>query len=204
MVHRRELNGREILLGNQGDLFGNAMTWWDHETGSIWSQPLGAAILGPLTGARLALLPSSLTTWDAWKTRYPATLALDVPGWRTGFALEDMAVVVNRGTEAAAYRISALREAGVVNDTVAGIPIAVAADAGHWAVFSRRLDDRIVELEVTAEGLRDRSDGTVFDPFLGTGLHGPGRQQSLDRLPGFTSFPEDFFTFFPDGRLWPP
>ena len=84
MVHRRELDGAAVVLGNQGHLFGNAMTWWDHETGSIWSQPRGEAILGPLTGARLELWPSTLTTWDAWRTAYPETRALDVPGWATG------------------------------------------------------------------------------------------------------------------------
>jgi hypothetical protein len=40
MVHRRELNGTVLVLGNQGALWGNAMTWWDHGTGSIWSQPI--------------------------------------------------------------------------------------------------------------------------------------------------------------------
>ena len=206
MVHRRELNGTELLFGNQGDLWGNAMTWWDHDTGSVWSQPLGEAILGPRTGERLELFPSALTTWEAWRDKHPATLALNVPGWATGFHLEEMAVVIDRGTEAAAYLVVSLREAGVVNDVVAGLEIAVAIDPddpGRWAVFSRRLDDTVVELEVIPEGLRDVASGTVFDPFLGTGLSGPLSDQSLDRLPAFTSFPADYVNFFPDGRQWP-
>lgn len=47
MVHRRELDGAEIVFGNQGALYKDAMTWWDHDTGSVWSQPTGEAILGP-------------------------------------------------------------------------------------------------------------------------------------------------------------
>ena len=43
MVHRRDLNGEVLVFGNQGALWGNAMTWWDHETGTVWSQPLGEA-----------------------------------------------------------------------------------------------------------------------------------------------------------------
>ena len=50
MVHRRDLNGEVLMLGNQGALLGNAMTWWDHDTGSVWSQPLGEAVMGPRTG----------------------------------------------------------------------------------------------------------------------------------------------------------
>ena len=206
MVHRRELNGTTLVLGNQGALWGNAMTWWDHGTGSIWNQPIGEAILGPLKGEELELFPSTLTTWQSWTEAHPESLALDVHAWRTAFNLEDMAVVVDLGTEAAAYEIVSLREVGVVNDVVAGLEIAVAIDPNNvarWAVFSRRLDTVVVDLRMTAEGLFDVESGTIFDPFLGIGQPGPLADQTLDRLPGFTSFPDDYLTFFPDGRTWP-
>lgn len=206
MVHRREVEGNTLVLGNQGDLYGNAMTWWDHDTGSVWSQPLGEAILGPRRGQQLELVASTLTTWDAWRQAHPATVALDVPGWATGFRLEDMAIVVDLGIEAAAYRIPALREIGVVNTVVAGLEIAVVidpADPARWAVFSRRLDDSVAFLTLTDLGLVDSESGTVFDPFLGRGRSGSLADQSLDRLPGFTAFPKDFVTFFPEGTVWP-
>jgi hypothetical protein len=206
MVHRRELDGKTLVFGNQGALWGNAMTWWDHDTGSVWSQPLGEAILGPRTGARLELLSSTLTTWDAWQTSHPDSLALDVPAWGTAVDLDEMAIVVDFGSESAAYDIPALREVGVVNDVVAGVDIAVVIDPNEqqrWAVFSRRLDASVVDLELTDDGLVDQASGTVFDPFLGIGKSGPLADQSLDRLPAFTSFPRDYFTFFPDGKIWP-
>ena len=206
MVHRRELDSTAIVLGNQGDLFGNAMTWWDHETGSVWSQPLGEAIMGPRKGATLELYPSTLTTWAAWLEAHPGTEALDVRGWATGFHLEDMVVVVDRGQEAAAYRIPQLRLAGLVNTAVGGLDIAVVTDPydpARWAVFSRRLDNVTVELEWTTDGLTDKATGTIFDPVSGRGVSGPLSSQSLDRVPGFTAFPEDFLTFFPDGEVWP-
>ncbi len=205
MVHRREIDGREVVFGNQGALWGNAMTWWDHDTGSIWSQPIGEAIAGPRTGATIDLLPSTLTTWAAWKAEYPQTQALDIDAWQTGFELEDMSVVIDLGTDSAAYWIPALREVGVVNDIVAGIEIAVTidpADEQRWAAFSRRLDDEVVELAPTTDGLLDTRSGTVFSPFTGVGMSGPLADQSLDKLPAFTSFPDDYWTFFPDGRFW--
>ena len=206
MVHRRELNGDTLVFGNQGALWGNAMTWWDHDTGSIWSQPLGEAILGPRAGARLELMSSTLTTWEAWRTTHPDSLALDVSAGRSSFDLDQMAIVVDLGDESAAYRVTALREVGVVNDVVAGIEIAVVIDPTddqRWAVFSRRLDDAVVELEIDSTGLVDSASGTVFDPFRGFGRSGRYADQSLDRLPAFTSFPTDYVTFFPDGKTWP-
>ena len=91
---------------------------------------------------------------------------------------------------------------GVVNDVIAGVEVAIVIDPGddqRWAVFSRRLDDTVVELELTPAGLVDRLTGNVFDPFTGV-----GEDQSLDKLAAFTSFPEDYFTFFPNGSLWTP
>jgi hypothetical protein len=205
MVHRRSIDGEPILLGNQGALWGNAMTWWDHGTGSVWSQPKGEAILGPLKGTKLELLPSTLSTWGAWKSAHPDTLALDVHAWATGFHLEDLSIVVNLGTETVAYSIPALREVGVVNDVVAGIEIAVVIDPteeDRWAVFSRRLDDSTATFAISDTGLVDTVTGTVFDPFLGVGRDGTHADQNLDKLPAFTSFPEDVETFFPEARMW--
>jgi hypothetical protein len=205
MVHRRSTEAGILVFGNQGALFGNAMTWWDHDTGSIWSQPRGEAILGPRKGDRIELLPSTLTTWAAWKSAHPATFALDVIGWRTGFHLEDMAVVVDLGTEAVAYSIPALREVGVVNDVIAGHEVAVVIDPqdpSRWAAFSRRLDDVVVVLEIGPNGLVDVASGSTFDAFLGLGRSGPLSDMDLSRLGSFTSFPEDYETFFPDQRYW--
>ncbi len=67
------------MLGNQGALLGNAMTWWDHDTGSVWSQPLGEAVMGPRTGDRLELMAAQLTSWGTWKEDHPSTVALDAP-----------------------------------------------------------------------------------------------------------------------------
>ncbi|MCJ7782129.1 MAG: DUF3179 domain-containing protein [Acidimicrobiia bacterium] len=117
-----------------------------------------------------------------------------------------MSVVVDLGTDSAAYRIPSLREVGVVNDVAAGLEIAVEIDpndAARWAVFSRRLDTVVVDLRLTANGLFDSVSRTVLDPFLGIGRSGPLADQTLDRLPGFTSFPTDYLTFLPEGRTWP-
>ena len=205
MVHRRQIGGEEIIFGNQGALWGNAMTWWDHDTGSVWSQPIGEAILGPRTGERLELLPSTLTQWGPWLEAHPETLALDAPGGFDRFSLDQMALVVDFGTEVAAYPVVRLREVGVVNDVVAGVEVAVLIDPTddqRWTVFSRRLDDTVVELTVVAGELVDLASGTTFDPVRGIGSGGDLDGQILDLLPAFTSFPDDVVTFWPDARFW--
>ncbi len=207
MVHRRTVGGEEIVLGNQGALWGNAMTWWDHDTGSVWSQPLGRAILGPRVGQALELLPSTLTRWGTWREAYPDTLALDVGAGRSGFTLSSMAIVVDFGTDAVAFPVGALRAEGPANDVVAGLAVAVVfdpTDDERWTVFSRRLDGRVLWLEAVGDDIRDVETGTVWDPVRGRGLSGPLAGEFLDILPAFTAFPWDYLTFWPDGRFWEP
>lgn len=207
MVHRRVIDGDELTFGVHGALFGNAMTWWDHETGSVWSQPLGEAILGPRRGETVELITSEFTTWGAWREEHPDSLALDAPGGPSSFDLTDFLIVVDFDDEARGYPVRALREAGVVNEVVAGVEVAVVIDPtepDRWKVFSRRVGEAVVELTVDGEVLRDSVSGTTFDPFRGFALEGPLAGETLGQLPGFTSFPGDFDTFWPDGTLWQP
>jgi hypothetical protein len=207
MVHRREIEGQEVLFGVHGALWGNAMTWWDHSTGSVWSQPLGEAILGPLKGETLDLMTSEFTSWGAWRDEHPDTLALDAPGGSSSFDIGRMMLVVDFGAEARAYGVAEVRRQGVVNDTIAGIDIAVVSDPTNddrWKVFSRLIAGVTVDLEVDGDVLRDSVSGSTFEPNRGFGLEGSLKGQILDQLPGFTSFPNDFHTFWPDGTIWKP
>ena len=202
MVHRRELNGEVLVFGNQGALWGNAMTWWDHGTGSIWSQPFGEAIAGPLKGERLEPLPGD---WSTWLQTHPDTLALDAPAGNGRFQLEDMAIALELGQDAAAWFVPALQEAGVVNDVVNGLEVAAMSDPANpdrWAVFSRVLDDTTVELAIRDGRLIDINSGTVFDPIRGVAMDGPLEGQNLDLLPGFPVFPRRFLDLWPNGRVW--
>lgn len=205
MAHARVLDGEVLVFGNQGHLWHNAMTWYDHGTGSIWSQPLGEAILGPLKGARLDLVPSTLTSWESWLEDHPDTLALDAPGQPSSYRLSDMVLVVELDDEAVAYPFEDLRTVEVVNDIVYDTAIAVVVDPddlGSWSVFARKVDGQIVTLEVVDGELVDQETGTVWDRTRGSGLEGQDAEMVLPLLPGFTVFPEDFKSFWPDGRVW--
>ncbi len=167
MVHRREVNGEVLVFGNQGALWNNAMTWWDHDTGSIWSQPLGEALAGPRKGQTLELLPSEFTTWGSWRADHPDTLVLDAPGDTTGFDLKDFLIVVDFTDDVRGYPVSVLRLVGVANDVVAGVEVAVVSDPADpqgWAVYSRRLDDIVLEFEILDGTLHDHTTGSTFDP----------------------------------------
>jgi len=163
--------------------------------------------MGSRKGETLELLPSTLTTWGAWRDAHPDTLVMNSPNWRAGVALDDTVIVVQFGSDAAAYPVVDLRRAGVANDNVGGLDIAVVidpADPNRWAVFSRVLDDRTVLLEIRDGRLVDIETGTVWDPVRGIGLEGPLQGEVLGLLPGVPAFEKDVDTFWPNARRWPP
>jgi hypothetical protein len=51
----------------------------DDETGSYWSQILARAVCGPESGDRLTIVPSTVTTWTAWRETHPETDVLLPP-----------------------------------------------------------------------------------------------------------------------------
>jgi hypothetical protein len=205
MVHRRSLQGEEIVFGVQGALLGNAMTFWDHGTGSVWSQPTGEAVAGPRKGERLELLPVTFTSWESWVDTHPDTLALDTVAGVTGFALERMSIVLDLADDALAVRYPDLVEVGVVNEVVGGLEVAAVVDPNdtdRWETFTRRIGDQVLTLAIENGELVDLETGTIWDPVRGRGLEGPLEGEILGILPSFTIFPDDFATFFPDGRVW--
>ena len=204
MVHRREVDGEAIVLGNHGALWGNAMTWFDHETGSVWSQPLGLAVAGPLRGTTLELLPSTLTEWGDWRATHPDSLAMDAPSQESGFDLETMSIVVEIGNDSMAVPVPSLRQTSVANIVVDDAPVAVVIEEGsdNWVVFSRQLSDRVVELREENGRLVEVDGPGQWDLVLG--LPEDADDETLAHLPGFTAFQNDYETFFPLGRFWQP
>lgn len=194
-----------LVFGNQGDLWGNAMTWWDHATGTVWSQPLGEAIVGPRKGARLELVASKLTRWGTWRNEHPGSLALDAPGGSSGFTLETLSIVVDFGAEVGVYPMTRLGRNGPANDVIAGVPIAVVVDPSdwsRWSVLHRAFGDGVLTLETRGDVIVDIETGTVWDPANGRALDGPLEGEILDSLPSFTAFHPDAKTFFPDAKYW--
>ena len=204
MVHRREIDGEAVLFGNHGALYGNALTMFDHATGSVWSQISGEALLGPLAGDRLELVPSTLTDWGTWRREHPDTLALDADGGRSGFDVDDTHITIEFDGQALAVPVAELREHGVANVEVAGVAVAVVAEpvpGGWWAVFSRQLDDRVVTLELEGDTLVEVDGPGRWDGARGLPVDGDER---LDPLGALTIFPRDFEVHFPGGQVWTP
>ena len=56
----------------------------DANTETLWSQVLGEAVVGPLTGTKLEIIPADTVTFGEWKAAHPDTKVLDRDSSRAG------------------------------------------------------------------------------------------------------------------------
>jgi hypothetical protein len=208
-VHERRIDGEVHTFVNEGALFMNAMTWWDRETESVWSQPLGASIKGELLGTRLTLLPFELVPWQTWLEAHPDTTVLvDERGdlrYSSQFEIDRFVIGVSIGDAATGFYFGSSANQGVVNEVVGDFPVVVFADGSSREinVFLRSprqglsgpevlpgvLTFEIVKHNETpeADGLpvvrkvRDIETGSTWDIEAGVATDGPLKGTLLQR-----------------------
>jgi len=83
MVFDANAAGKQLNFGVSGLLYQSDVLLYDRQTESLWSQIKQEAVTGKLTGARLKLLPSTQTTWGAWKKKHSDTFVLST---KTGYS----------------------------------------------------------------------------------------------------------------------
>ncbi len=136
-------------------LYKNNLLMYDHQTESLWLQVQHAAVTGPMTGATLEVLPSTLTTWKTWRQTHPETMVLStntghdrdygqdpyeeyyrskrtifgfVRDILQGHEAKELVVGVRVGDSAKAYPLEEVRQQGEIRDTLAGKELTLAID----------------------------------------------------------------------------
>jgi len=208
IVHDRRIDGEEIIFGNYGGLFMSAMTWYDHKTNSIWSQPWGRAIDGELKGVELRILPSQMTTWGNWREQHPETLAMindyDRLGPRKLAFWDGFVVGISIAGKDKAYYYQDIENVGLVNDSLADIPILVWAGESTYESYSRIVDGKILSFTSRDGLLFDIETGTQWDVTRGLAIEGPLAGSVLQPIPSSSSYDWAWFDFFPESELYTP
>lgn len=80
-MYARRAAGRELTFDFAEGLIQDNLLVVDRETNSVWSQLHGQAVIGPLKGTPLEMIPALQATWKFWRTRHPGTrVMLPPPG----------------------------------------------------------------------------------------------------------------------------
>ena len=184
------------------------MTWFDHSTGSIWTQPWGRALDGEFKGTQLKLLPFSLVPWSTWREEHPETLALAIDGdfARQQLPSDDFVIGLAIGDLARAYPFSTAREAVVINDNLGDIPVLVYVnpDNRNIHLFVRQLSDgtELIFTTDTVDVLVDEETGSRWNPERGLAVEGELRGEGLRELPYISSFDWAWLDFYPQSDFY--
>ena len=143
---------------------------YDHQTDSLWSHLVGAAVTGSLKGEKLKPLQSMLTQWGTWRRLYPDSKVLS-SGQRFGslrdpyesyYRSSDTGIIPPRlldkriypkefvlgvvlNGKAKAYPFSVLSRQPVINDAFDGVPLLIVFDEETTSgmIFRRNLAGNI-------------------------------------------------------------
>lgn len=211
-------------------LYRDALVMYDRETGTLWSQIDGRAVTGPLRGQILQALPAVHATWKEWKSLYPDSLVLKKQGGSRS-AYEDYnrdasrigifgrrmkssalppkerILGVRYGGGVTAFVLKDVRQAGVVEAEVGGVPIVLASLGPSVPVvaFERRVSGRVLSFS-RAEGpgpmLEDVDTHTRWRLSDGQAVDGPLKGERLVRATVYPAFWFGWFGFFPESVVW--
>ena len=208
MVHVRTVNGETEVFGNHGALFMNAMTWYDHTTGSVWSQVWGRAIDGPLKGAELDLIPSQIVPWGTWKVLHPETLLMTNGLDRFRLFKErisaDYIIGIELGDAAKGYPFVLAAREQVINDMLGELPLVLAVDGENYAVhaYLRNVDGRVLTFSREGDMLVDEETGSTWNPINGLATSGALAGKALRPVPYVPAFDEAWYDFFPQTEMY--
>jgi hypothetical protein len=156
-----------------GKLHANSLIMYDHQTESLWSHLVGAAVTGAMKGEKLRPMQSMFTRWETWRGLYPNSKVLSSGKKPLFGSLRDpyesyylsgetgiipprlldkriypkefiLGLVLNN--KAKAYPFSILSRQPVVNDIFDAAPLLIVFDEETTTgmIFNRKLEGKIL------------------------------------------------------------
>ena len=217
-MYRREFNGRVLSFGHAGILYQRSFVMYDRESESLWVHVTGRAEWGPMKGSQLTFMPSTVTTWAAWKSAYPHSLVL--PGHRRGGFMgnykgirgsRDIGLAVVVRFKGKLYPFRELESTPLVNDRFNGEELVVfySTERGTATAWNRRLDGRTLRFRRSpkrdARGhwlLQDEQTGSLWSWLTGEAESGELKGRKLDPLLYNPILNGRFRAFYSDGVVY--
>jgi hypothetical protein len=167
---------------------------------------------GPMQGQRLQVIPSVMTEWGAWRTRFPQSTAVFMPrstghyGGKLLSADSGLVLALAVDEQMRLWSFADLQRQPVVNDRVGDLPVLVVFDEASCGAtaYLRRLADRELTFVSDNEGLIDEQTQSRWDVLTGTATAGAVAGQRLRRLPATVSDHAVWSLYHSRSQLWRP
>ena len=218
-MYDRRLDGKTLRFGHAGMLINDSFVMYDKGTDSLWVHVTGTAVHGPLKGKKLRFIPSTVTTWEAWKQRYPRTRVLPgIPRHGSAMGTYDgmertrglgLAVLVR--FKAKLYPLDVLAKNPVINDRVRDTPVLVvySAKTRTATAWGRRVGGRLLTFALAGaldrfgnRLVRDLETGSTWSWLNGEAVSGPLRGTLLPQLTYNPILNDRFKVFYPGAPVF--
>ena len=227
-VFERTIDGEAVEFGTTGKLYQSNLLMYDRLTDSYWSQALGTAVKGPLSGSKLVHVPFDVMTWGDWKRSHPDTVILStdtgharaygVDPYGTYYTDPNIAFPVDNTDErmhpkeiivgfvfdgtSKAYRQADVESSVVINDIVGDTStLLLSMFAGNTRAFDRELDGEVLVFEYDGGRITDAGSGSEWN-YDGLAVAGEREGEQLTRLPIEPGFWFEWVAFHPQTLVY--
>ncbi len=227
-VFERKIDGNEVEFGTSGKLYNSNLVMYDRLTDTYWSQALGQAIKGELTGQKLNIIPFDVITWADWKSLHPETLVLTT---QTGhvraygvdpygsyytepqiiFPVEnkddrmhpkEIILGFHQNDIYKAYKQKDVESQVVINDQVDKKPVLlVSLFESNSRAFERTLDEQVLEFIYKDNKIFDTKTNSEWN-YEGTAISGDLAGTKLNRLGFSPGFWFEWVAFHPQTEVY--
>mgnify|MGYP001569742918 CR=1 FL=1 len=226
-VFYRNVDGIITEFGTSGKLYNSNLVMYDRNTDSQWSQALGIAITGEMTGHTLNRIPFDVARWSDWKSLYPNTLVLTTD---TGFSraygsdpygdyYTDSRIIFpvendddrlfpkekilgfDNGVYKA-YKLSDVEQNKVINDSIGNKKIVLISLYPEMTrAFNRIINDQVLEFEYSDGIIIDKQTKSIWN-FEGESIEGQLKGETLQRETYNPGFWFEWVAFHPDTLIY--
>lgn len=227
-VFERVINGQQVEFGTSGKLYNSNLLMYDRLTDSYWSQALGMAVKGELSGYELNLVPFDVITWGDWKKLYPGTLVLTTDtGHIRSYATDpygdyytepriifpvenqddrinpkEIILGFNHQDISKAYKQSDVESSIIINDSIGGSPVLlVSLFSENSRAFERTIDGVVLDFQYVDDKIIDVQTSSEWN-YDGLSISGHYDGEQLKRMPMEPGFWFEWVAFHPDTLIY--
>ena len=227
-VFERVIDGKEVEFGTSGKLYNSNLVMYDRLTDSYWSQALGKAITGELTGQELKIIPFDVITWGDWKTIHPDSKVLSTetghlraygvdpygnyytdprimfPVDNSDDRLHPKEIILGFRDSGIykAYKQNDVENFVVINDMISDTPLLLTSLYSQNArAFDRTLNGKVLDFEFKDGTITDLQTNSEWN-YDGAAISGELTGSQLQRLGFNPGFWFEWVAFHPDTQLY--
>ncbi len=227
-VFERVIDGQEVEFGTSGKLYNSNLVMYDRLTNSYWSQALGKAIVGELTGYELSTIPFDVIRWGDWKSLHPDSVVLTTntghiraygvdpygnyytetrilfPVENTDDRMHPKEIILgfNDGDVYKAYKQQDVESAVIINDQINNNPIfLVSLYPENARAFERNVDGKVLEFFFKDGSIIDKETNSEWN-YDGVAISGALVGTELNRIPFNPGFWFEWIAFHPDTDVY--